>query len=83
MRGLESIFPSHLTEESVVSVAALILLFLSIGTVIWPKFTSLVALIWGDLRKAVLAVMDLFDEVKSRRSGPVTPSVPLPRRQTD
>lgn len=51
-------------EESLISRAALVLLFLSIAAVIWPKFASLIRAIWADVTAASLAVEEFFRQRK-------------------
>lgn len=73
MRALFSIIALSLpgiSEESLVTIAALVLLVLSIATVIWPKFTGLVKMIWADFRAAVREMRDFWQELRQNRGVP-------------
>lgn len=67
-----------LQDESLIGIAALILLFLSIASVIWPKFTSLVAMMWASFKAAVDEMLDFIDHLRARRIRSQEGSRPSP-----
>ena len=53
-------------------MAALVLLALSIGLVIWPKFAELVQAVWSSFKSGVREILDFYDEI-SHRLKPESP----------
>jgi hypothetical protein len=69
-KGVRMLAPVHCissSEQSLISNAALILLFLSIAAVIWPKFASLIRAIWTDVAAAISAIEEFFRHRKRNR----------------
>ena len=60
----------QITEQDLITGAALVLLALSIALVIWPKFVELVHAVWTSFKSAVREVLTFYDEIKQRPQSP-------------
>lgn len=64
MGGSFIAFGLTISERSIVDVAALVSLSITVATSLWPKIVKLIRMVWSDVRCALREVFRLYDEVR-------------------